>query len=523
MARSPGFARRLGVLVLAVLLVLSTGAAGLAAGLLERTPRQMFLEAKYRQITAAAARHQEASVVTRALSSRILEEPSVTSFSLEGSLSGALLPAELAGLGQFIGDARLVGSHQIDPVKNRESTTVTFDLKGEPFVTVGLLRSAEEMAIRFPQVDDRYLAVLEGGFPELIRALGGEWTGPDPFANRREIQEIMQVDSDDLRAIGADYALYLAGSIRDEEVTLTDNAPYDSPAGPQELTQLTLSLSEERVEEVLTGLLQKAEQDDRLLNLLSAKAVEYMTFLEVSGAASAELGEMALWRDQGYAKEQIKLGLQALKKAIPDLALPGGIQTALLVDGANQVVQERITAALGEAEGAVGIEWVTDYGRGADRIVHSLRLTERQFGQTVAHLTIDRLTEKEAVPGKDRVTTDLVLELADPGVPPIQGKVVQTNSSSVDGDQFEQTVDVKVTAGPKGLPLVVLTLRGEGVVDFAGLPATPELTAANSVNLSALSEAEQAALQEQLAAQFQAFVDEGTARLAPYFPELTTD
>lgn len=389
-------------------------------------------------------------------------------------------------------------------------------------------------ALKVPQLLPSYVTLQNDKVGMLLRNFNPSYTGPDTF-NLFDYYKTSGGQEEELKAYAKDYFKLIYENIKDNQVT-SKKIEYANPYGEtQKLKEYTLTLSDSDMKGMLELLLGKAENDDKLINFI-AEQISASTRLPAVTATGASVP---------LNKEELKKSFTKMKENLDKVDFTGGFEMKVVTDKDGKIVDRKIKTAFAS----------TETKEGAELAYASSQWTEKEAGKGSFQATVkpngqDNGGKEDLLTLSDTYTFDgkkadheLEWKLMSEGKEETSGKVgyhretVEESAGKLnvkqtvkvdpklEGDQFalnlslnttktgsensqktgtdsdvDITVDSKPAAGPAGKVNVKLAVAQE--MEQLTKPSWPEFTAANSRELSTMTEEDMVKLQNDIMGGF---------------------
>ncbi len=393
-------------------------------------------------------------------------------------------------------------------------------------------------ALKVPQLLPTYVTLQNDKAGEFMKKMNPAYTGPDTL-NLFDYYKTARGQEGDLKVYAKDYFKLIYENIKDSQVT-SQKIEYTNPYGEkQKLKEYTLTLADSDMKAMLELLLTKAENDDKLLDFIVQNA-SASTRLPAAAANGAPVP---------LSKEELKKTFTRMKESLDKVDFTGGFEMKVVTDKDGNIVDRKIKTAFAgtEAESKEGAElsyassqWnVKEAGKGSFQITvkptgqdnggkeNLLTLTDTYTydGKKADHELEWKLVSdgEEESAGKAGYHREAVEETA--GKLNVKQSVKVEPKQKVKGDQFalnislnttktgaedgkktgtdsnvDITMDSKPAAGPAGKVNVKLTIAQE--MEQLSKPSWPEFSAANSRELSTMTDEDMMQLQNDIMGGF---------------------
>ncbi len=391
-------------------------------------------------------------------------------------------------------------------------------------------------ALKVPQLLPTYVTLQNATAGQFMKKNNPAYTGPDTL-NLFDYYKTARGQEADLKVYAKDYFKLIYENIKNSQVT-SQKIEYTNPYGEkQKLKEYTLTLTDSDMKGMLELLLAKAENDDKLLDFIVQNA-SASTRLPAAAATGAPVP---------LSKAELKKTFTRLKENLDKVDFTGGFEMKVVTDKDGKIVDRKIKTAFAGTE--------TETKEGAELAYASSQWTAKEAGKGSFQVTVKptgqdnggkenllTLTDTYAYDGK-KADHELEWRLVSEGEEEAAGKagynretveesagklnVKQTVkvAPKLEGDQYavnismdttktgaeegkktgtdsnvDITVDSKPAAGPAGKVNIKLAIAQE--MEQLSNPSWPEFTAANSRELSTMTDEDMMQLQNDIMGGF---------------------
>ena len=391
-------------------------------------------------------------------------------------------------------------------------------------------------ALKVPQLLPTYVTLQNDKARQFMKKMNPAYTGPDTL-NLFDYYKTARGQEADLKVYAKDYFKLIYENIKNSQVT-SQKIEYTNPYGEkQKLKEYTLTLTDSDMKGMLELLLAKAENDDKLLDFIVQNA-SASTRLPAAAATGAPVP---------LSKDELKKTFTRLKENLDKVDFTGGFEMKVVTDKDGKIVDRKIKTAFAGTE--------TETKEGAELAYASSQWTAKEAGKGSFQVTVKptgqdnggkenllTLTDTYAYDGK-KADHELEWRLVSEGEEEAAGKagynretveesagklnVKQTVkvAPKLEGDQYavnismdttktgaeegkktgtdsnvDITVDSKPAAGPAGKVNIKLAIAQE--MEQLSNPSWPEFTAANSRELSTMTDEDMMQLQNDIMGGF---------------------
>jgi hypothetical protein len=340
-------------LIAALVLVLGGSSIFAYTFLLKKSPRQLLFEAELKNYRQVAAKWETGLGEMWELQKMVATKPSssTTELSADFSVSGLTGNeyAQMESIRDILSKSSLIFKTDNDPQAARNLTTFSVLLSGAVLADAQLFHTQTQTGIKVPLLHDKFFYVDNHRLGDAMRRFDPYYSGPEEIVSSNRFTRSLQISDQTKREIQQRYLEYLAASIKEENVALDENVNYSSPDGDKRLRKLTLSMTEQEVSTFFTGLLQKLQADDQLLDVVSESVAGW-----VEAANMVEPYTYGSEWGSSSVKEMLKEALTEMQTSLSELGFPGGLTMSLMLDDKGEIVDRQISFHAADLEGDGG-------------------------------------------------------------------------------------------------------------------------------------------------------------------------
>lgn len=342
--------KKIGIMCLLFMFAL----VGTAAYALNLTPKELFLKSEIKAFEDMGNQLQGNFKNQFILAKRTMTEPFEQDFEMTGDFDvQAGIDGEkdfvLEMIKEYVKASKLKYETKVDYANGEQMVDFTYNFKDNDIFNFKYVENPEMLAIQSDAMYPKYLAIENDKMNETLSKVFGSNDFPNGFLTAKDYQDAFMFDSDKFMSLTKKYGKYIARHIEDEEVTLNKDVKIKLPTGEVTTEELTLSLSEERVKELLKGLVYLFKNDEKTLELM-AKSVSNMMALQAK-AEGYESNIPENLQNSNWIKMQMRKGSEEANDLIDNLNLPEGVKVVLNLDEERNVVKKTVDFALANASG----------------------------------------------------------------------------------------------------------------------------------------------------------------------------
>ncbi|MDK2934583.1 MAG: hypothetical protein PWP27_2393 [Clostridiales bacterium] len=334
--------------IIAVLIIM--GSALAYKIFFDKTPKELFLEAEYKNFKTIAEKIKKAKEQERVKLAKYLLENSAhitTELSGDFSIDGVNDP-QLNMIREMLKKAKIVIDTKNDSKQKKNLAEISLQLSGTNLFDVHIYQSDKKLGFKVPVLYDKYFVLDGNNLQKSLEKVDYYGEVPNKIITNEDIKNAVKLPKEQLQSIGLDYGKFILSTLKEEDFTLTKDVPFSM--GDQEIKskQITLSLPEDRLKDIMVELVSKFRDDEQLLDLIAENLYSVAHLMEEAGyATSDELGDLT---DKSKIKTAIRDGALDLKDGVRDLRFPDGLKISILLDKKHNIVDRKINFVIGHQD-----------------------------------------------------------------------------------------------------------------------------------------------------------------------------
>lgn len=168
-------------------------------------------------------------------------------------------------------NVKLNVNSNVKPSENKSTSEISLNFGGFSAGDLKLVKDGEVFGIKSDLLDNKYIAVENNNLKDLFSKLGAKTTNiPNKFESI-DLYDLLYVSKEDQFNLEKTYKNIFKDTIPAENYTKQENITQKVNGQDVNTTAYTLSLGKEDLINVIVKLLETAEEDDTLLNIITEK------------------------------------------------------------------------------------------------------------------------------------------------------------------------------------------------------------------------------------------------------------
>ncbi len=363
----------------AVLAVCAGGTAYAYQQLVEENPKNAYFKAEAKQMELTKQQMSQVLKTDLLYTDVKTDAPLRQKLKVSGKVKLDGMDAEAeekAGpLLDLLDKSALRFEQTIDKPKKRYKINLGWDYKQKELLAVEGHISPKFTAIKVPQVMPEFVTLQNDRAGVFMKKLYPGYTGPDTL-NLFDYFETPQAQETDMKAYVKDYFKLIYENIKDSQVT-SQKIEYTNPYGEkQKLKEYTLTLADSDIKGMLELLLAKAENDDKLLDFIvkSANPTSRLPAVTATGAPVT------------LSKEELKKSISTLKESMKTVEFTGGFQMKTVTDKNGRIVDRKIETAFAgtgaETKEGAELAYASSQWAAGETVKGSFQISVKPNGQS---------------------------------------------------------------------------------------------------------------------------------------------
>ncbi|MBB5173859.1 zinc-ribbon domain-containing protein [Texcoconibacillus texcoconensis] len=416
---------------------------------------------------------------TVALSDYMQEHPYESETTLSADVNAMNIP-DIAQLQASLQGNEFVVETMQDPDEEVFWSTLSLIDNGTEAFQAEVYQQEDRTSFGFPLLYESHFSIENDQFGDMMRRNDPYYYGPEEITNFATLPDRWFSFGEPWEEVVTEYGTFLHGLLDDDSFALDEDGDHRT---------ITLHLSEGEVKNVFDDMLLKMTQDEALVQLIVEQGEDGY------GHASVSEGDV---RD----------GLQKLRSDISDMSIPDGVQSKMVIDDDEEIIDFDLTFNITDDGYNDGISFVYDFSRNdtaGESYIRNLRVepvysgdeyldvslvtnkTEEAYGEhystaisfmlmdqngLAADIRLDVMTERR----QNETNTDFDLYLSGyefgHQIPTIHGYVDQSFDHDLSSDYANQDIEAGLTIGAQdqfyGYQEMTFIIDAETEVEFSG-------------------------------------------------------
>ncbi|WP_156111455.1 DUF6583 family protein [Pontibacillus halophilus] len=509
------------IIVLVTVLIVGGGGATAFGLLLNNSPMAVYTEAQINTLEDQEERMEDYNKNARSIAERTLEED----YGVDGSLSMNVNAkgGEAAQSPNLMLVKSILSGIELNYEQKTKYETKEiyggFDLQmqGQSLGSANFYQDETNTSFQAPFLYDQYLTFENDRFKELIERTGESAEGMETFPNFVDSMQA-SLEPEEANEILKDYVETIAEQLGEDQFSMEDGVEFEG----ESYKKVTLDVSEEKSQELITAVLEQLKEDERVkeiletqanLNGLPSEEIQFATSVQeaIDNVDQIKLPEGI--KMEAYIKDEI-IEHQLLMMTIGDEESQGEIsmqfdylpdgeeryEKALTLDVTSQPDEASFQLNYSETGNASGEDLKVDY----------------TFGTTIEDSTMEQPVKLEgtanAVYRENSVEAQFNVDLGElsgqAAVASPQFSGTYKQETTEEDDTFKQDIELGIEAGIEDPTLgnqnFEVTFNVNQDVAFGGDLSFPDTEGA--VNLADATDEELQQLAQEIEMNFQSHV-----------------
>ncbi|KGX87399.1 DUF6583 family protein [Pontibacillus litoralis] len=417
------------VIVISAIVVIALGAT--AFGVMKsNSPMAMYANAEKDTLTTKWDRLKEYNKNSFVLQERLMEEAykADADMSVNVSAEGTQVIPELQMIQGILSTLQLKMDTQVNPETNEMFGGLDIQLQGTSLASGSIYQNEESTGVKVPFLYDKYFALKNNELGDFMERMGEPSQGVTEIPNFVESNKAA-FTPEQINEIVEDYNEALMKHISEDQFTLEEGVTYNE----KKYDKVTIEISEETAQAMVTTLLEKLKEDERLWE-------EFDKQMKLQGLNPQS--------EQESIKESIDEALANVEK----ITLPNGIVGEAYIKD-DVVEQETWTIEIANAEekDTFTIVYANDYLKESEDAYTSNTTLEISNSKGKMTLNLD----EKGKPNKDGFHVDYTIGVATEGeAGDFSGDVVLNADYTETSINMEFDVNMQEQEGMESIPVV---------------------------------------------------------------------
>ncbi|HHY20364.1 MAG TPA: zinc-ribbon domain-containing protein [Bacilli bacterium] len=465
-----------------------------------------------------------------ALADKLSKESYQQTLNLSASVSGDSIP-DVALVQAILESMNLQLMTKQDVKNEQHEVSFNFMMNNDSLADFSMYQSNDKTAVKLPLLNEpTYYFIENEKFGEFVKELDPTYNGPD---NIKDILDFKEQLNTGLEAEYKDwfkgYGTFLFDQLAEKSFSKEKNVQYQG----NNADKITLTLTDGEIKTLLTNLLDKIENDEKLIDLI----------IKQNQVALLEQTEEEYRQE---LKDGLKEGTAEIKSGLEDVSFGDGLVSTIYVNGDNLIVGRDVSIAISEQgddkpvkisyvadtieaddlqierkltikspegsdEGELAFNWNTkkkknDAGTDVNTV---MKLVFTQYGSESVNLVLNMDTVQKANEAVTDFTVETNGDLLDGEEIAISGQLAQKIDQDLSKNYANSEMKFSLTVGMDGLisgngyEEITIHLNADTKTDFTNNLEFPDLQSNGAKNVSEMSEDEWFMIMEEISSNFE--------------------
>lgn len=255
---------------------------------------------------------------------------------------------QLKMINNILSASKLVINASSDYKNEKTKGEYKLNIKGNDLITAEVFADKKKIGIRVPAFYNKYVVVNGDDMAPVFEKFNQPVQMRKIITNA-DIIKAIKFDKKEAFDLVNGYSEYLAKQLKDGNFKFTKGASIQTKDGNISCNQVTLRLTAAEMKNIAIKMLEKAQNDDKLLNLMAGNIINVMKLYEEAGYYGTE-GLPVEFKDISTVKEKIKQAIDEMKKDTSAEQNKSELAMTLMIDNRFKIFERKIEAIIKAAD-----------------------------------------------------------------------------------------------------------------------------------------------------------------------------
>ncbi|MBM7704133.1 DUF6583 family protein [Metabacillus iocasae] len=472
---------------------------------------------------------------------KTLEKPSSTDMKISGNVDMSMAQGDpnLEMLQRILKETAITIKTEQDPKAKASAGSIMLNAQGTK-VGFDMFYSDTQAGVKIPLIYDDYFYLNTKDYGQFMRMFDPYYVGPETLEIDYFEWKDLKLTEAEQKHLKEHYSTFLMEQLKEEYFTKEKGIAYKHEGEEMKLTKVTLAMSPEETKQILTNLVSHMSEDEKLIDILTKRAVSMAKASSVNTQAQIEKD----YTNPKVAQKEIEKGLKEMKQDVEKAKYPKGFTSTLLVTKDNVVVDRTLQLAV-QPKDRIESKEVVEFAVKTKNVPIDDNKTDKLFkfevgskGQSDSFLSFEStntmteqkenriekrklnllLEEKGQTPTNIGLTVDSTFKnsgeverefslQADEDIPSMSGTLTQKQDIDLEKERADHVFDVELNV-EDGFESATLFLNIDSKTELKEKVTIPSMNANSAINVLEMTEEDVYAVQEHAAYRIQSLMQE---------------
>ncbi|MDZ5471936.1 DUF6583 family protein [Bacillus sp. 31A1R] len=335
------------VLITSILAIFIISGSVVFGFFIQKNPKELYMLAELKSLKQTADDLNEKYGEDIEFQEKLLENPSSSEIKLSGNLEidSQNIGSEVEIMQELLSKSALIIKSNQDPTKKASHTTLEVEMDGATAADLEVYQSDSQVGLKIPMLYDQFFYLNFDQYGQFMRMIDPYYEGPETLELTDLELEELKLSDKEIAKLTKRYATFFLKELKEENFTLEKGVKYEHDGETLKVRELTFKLSPKETERLVMGFMDLLIEDEDLHSIIAERVTKVAE--KVNQGYEEDLVETS------EIKEELKDGLEDMKSQMESLQYPKGLESVILIDSEEQIIDRKIKFMLAEDGGDI--------------------------------------------------------------------------------------------------------------------------------------------------------------------------
>lgn len=248
---------------------------------------------------------------------------------------------QLKMINNILSKSKLVINSSTDNKNDKRKTEIKLNIGGNDLITSEIFVDKKKIGINLPNFYNKYILVNGNDLAPVYEKFG-QPVQMKKLVTNSDIMKVIKFDKKEADSLLSEYTGYIVKQLKDDNFKFAKGVSLQTKDGNISGNQVSLNLTAAELKDLSIKVLEKVQNDDKLLNLTAGNVINVMKLYEEAGYYGAE-GLPTEFKDINSVKQKIKEAIDELKNDTTVKGSKSELNMTLLIDNKLNILERKIT------------------------------------------------------------------------------------------------------------------------------------------------------------------------------------
>ncbi|MFD6441139.1 hypothetical protein ACFWDG_15275 [Peribacillus sp. NPDC060186] len=332
-------------LVLAFIIISSAVAA-----IIHKSPKELYLLSEYKTYQNSKEEWANKYGNTNKFQEKIMKQPSSSDITLSGNVEMNSLgnDPDFEMIQELLSQVSLTANTELNPISKQGHYKIALNVEKENVLDMEMFQSKDILGLKVPVLYEKFFYLNFDEYGEFMRMIDPSYVGPETLEVSDFEWQDLKLTEKEQEYIQKRYGIFLLDRLEGENFKIQKGVEFKHEGETMKLREVTLKLSASETKNLVNDFMDQLIEDNKLHIMIVNRAQKV-----AKATATTEDVEVL---DTKEMKQQLVKGLKDAKNEMKDIGFPSGFSSTLLIDKSEQIIDRKVTMAVGGNSDQVNME-----------------------------------------------------------------------------------------------------------------------------------------------------------------------